>query len=199
MDYTTLTIVKTVLNNTTETTDDTLLARLITAVSRSIDRYVTGVNSGSDNYFLSEAVAGEVIRGQVDAQGRVVCYPHKSQINSIASLQYRRSPADTWTAAALSRIEIDGPTVRAWEYAGAYRGALSVAVSYNGGHATATAGLPADLVESATALAVRYYNEDRAGLADIIGVDQSGTLMYSKAWPLRVKEALNSYRRVIAW
>lgn len=198
MDYTTLAYAKAVLGNV-ETADDDLLGKAITAASRFLDHHCTGVfHSEADNYFELDDVADEEIRGQIDRQGRLLCHPHKSNVNSVAALAYRLSPRHDWESVELDLIEIDGGQVLAWtQFIG--RGQVRIKISYNGGLADDPDNLPADLREIANVLAVRFYREDKAGLSDAIGVAELGTLFYTKALPPRVVKMINTYMRVVPW
>jgi len=195
MDYTDLARVKRALGNT-ETGDDTLLGELITRASRAIDRKCC--NARADDYFAMAAVAGETLRNaQVDARGNLLCWPHKPVVTSIAALSYRSSPLSSWSDVNLDVVEVEGCRVTAWLKLP--RQKLTVLVSYTGGLGATVDDLPADLVEAATVLTVRFYREVKSGLTDTIGVAELGTLQYTKAWPSRVLDMLRPYMRVEPW
>jgi hypothetical protein len=59
--------------------------------------------------------------------------------------------------------------------------------------------LPADLIELATLLAARFYKEAETGLNDAIGVAELGTLIYTKAWPIRFVAMLEPFIRRVGW
>jgi len=200
MDYTTLERVKAALG-ATETTDDTLLERLVTAASREIDRRCTGVvRMDAVNYFELEDVADEMLRGFVDREGRIVCYPRKAQVNSVSSLAYRTSPMEAWVEVDSEAVVVEEAEVVSYVSAGGLRGKpLQILVSYNGGMAADEDGLPADLVEAATVLTARFYREARTGLTDSVGVAELGVLVYTKAIPVRVQDTLRRYERVVPW
>lgn len=197
MDYTDLSRVRAALGMEEESNaDDSLLAICITAASRAIDRRCTGVID-SDNYFELAEVAGEEIRGVVDRQGRIVCWPHKPWVQSVSALEVRRWPIQSWSALNVDTLEIDGGLIVAW--GGFDRGPARLRLSYTGGLASAIDDLPADLVEAGTVLAVRFYKEARSSLADISGMAELGTLQYTKAIPVRVVEMLRPYKRMAGW
>ena len=198
MDYTTLAYAKAVLDNV-EVADDDLLTKAIAAASRFIDHHCTGVfRPEADNYFELAEVADEQIRGLIDRQGRLLCHPRKSNVNSVAALAYRPSPRHDWENVEPDLIEIDGGRVLAWtQFFG--RGQVRLKISYSGGLAATPDELPADLREIANVLAVRFYREDKAGLSDAIGVTELGTLFYTKALPPRVVKMMTTYTRVIPW
>jgi hypothetical protein len=200
MDYTTLERVKAALG-ATETTDDTLLEGLVTAASREFDRRCTGVNRmDAVDYFELEDVADEMLRGFVDKEGRIVCYPRKGQVNSVSSLAYRTSPLEGWVEVDSEAVSIEGATVISWVSASGLRGKpLQILVSYNGGMAADVDELPADLIEAVTVLTARFYREARTGLTDSVGVAEVGVLVYTKAIPVRVLDTLRRYERVVPW
>ena len=195
MDYTTLVSVK-LVKDAQSVTDDTLMSKLITEASRTIDRYCAGGNLKSDNYFAFETITDELITGQVDSNGRIICRPRKPFVASISSFSYRSTPSSPWTTVDPAMIDISGYTVAAW--AGlATRGNVTVKATYSGGLSASTAGLPADIINAADLLAVRFYMEIKSGLADSIGVAETGMMMYTKALPIRLVEMLKPYKRVI--
>ena len=200
MDYTTLARVKASLGTAT-TQDDSLLAEKITAASREIDRFCSGVVSGSDNYFLLADVVDEQTRGWVQNNGRLACYPRKPAVNSVASLAYRAGPFASWVSVDTAQyVAFSGPTVEAWVDLRNLRGdPLQVQISYNGGYSAAADTLPLDLVEAATVLAIRFYREAKTGLTDSVGVAELGMLTYTKAIPIRVEKTLMRYQRIVPW
>jgi hypothetical protein len=198
MDYTTPALVKAALR-ITEPTDDTLLARLVTAASRAIDRKVTGApDSDAADYFELGAVADELLLGIVDQEGSLVCYPHKAAIAAVSALAHRRRPDEDWQTVPPARIEVERNRVVAWLDLGD-RAFRRVRISYTGGLAATQPELPADLVEAATLLAARFYREDESGLSDSVGVAELGQMMYTKAWPVRLVEMLRPFNRVPPW
>jgi len=199
MNYTTLERVKSEAIKTELNTDDDLIEILITSASRAIDRKITG-SAGAVNYFLMEDVADEVGRGIIDKDGSLRIAPHKPVINSIAAMSYRTTPAEEWTLIDSDLYYPDEQFAVAWGvFKGVYPGTSFVKISYNGGLAEEVADLPADLVELATMLATRYYKEAETGLTDAIGVAELGTLIYTKAWPVRALDMLQPFMRVVPW
>lgn len=198
MDYTTLAYCKSIIGNT-ETADDTLLGKAITAASRFLDRRCTGVDRlEAADYFALADVVDEEIKGQVDVKGRITCWPHKPVVNEVTALAYRRSPLQEWTSVDATLLEADGGQVVAWASL-RERGTLRVKLSYEGGLAETVDDLPADFVEIATVLAVRFYREDKSALSDAIGIADTGMMQYTKALPARVVEMMKPWRRVVPW
>lgn len=189
MDYTTLADVKSALG-ATATTDDILLAALITEASRAIDRHCAqAVNS--DNYFASQTLTDQEGRGLVSADGYLYCWPLKPLVTGVSALAYRLTPRSPWLDIDTSLIEVYGYTVKA--YTAGWRGNVQVKITYTGGFAT----LPADLKNVATLLTVRFYRELKSGVTDSIGVAELGTLQYTKALPVRMVEMLKPYVRQV--
>ncbi|MCL4863860.1 MAG: hypothetical protein KJZ93_30920 [Caldilineaceae bacterium] len=199
MEYTTKDLVKGELH-ATETTDDDLLAKAATRASRAIDRHCTGVVAqGSDNYFELASVADEVIQGQIDRKGNLLCWPRKPVVTAVSALSYRETPRENWQTVQTSDITFEGGVVTAWLGLSG-RGQMFVKISYTGGLAAIQEALPADFVEAATVLAGRYYREGEGGLTDSIGVADMGTpMIYTKAMPVRVRDMLTPYKRVVRW
>ena len=199
MDYTTLERVKLEAIKTGLNTDDDLIEILITSASRAIDRKITGSASVA-NYFLMEDVANEVGRGIIDKDGNLMIAPHKSVVNSIAAMSYRTTPAKEWTLIEEDLYYPDEQFAVAWGvFSGSYPGKVFFKISYNGGLAEEVDDLPADLVELATMLATRYYKEAETGLTDAIGVAELGTIIYTKAGPVRAMDMLQPFMRVVPW
>jgi hypothetical protein len=199
VDYTTIENVKSALH-ISETADDVLLARLITAASRTLD-LLCGRSNKATNYFMQEDVVDEVLIGRVNAMGHLMCWPHKAIVNSVLAISYRARPQDSWqvvdpTTIAVSRMI----TVEAWQTM-FYRPAAGyfTKISYNGGYSASTGLLPADFVEVATLLAGRFYREAETGMNDAMGIAELGTLTYTKALPQRVKEMIKNYTRTVPW
>ena len=211
MDYTTLTRVKqeihsmsVVVSGSTVTSgstiDDSLLSTLITAASRSWDRAVTSWVGASD-YFMTESITGEALEAQINYEGAIICYPHKPIIQSVAGFSYFNRPFDSVYTVDPSRIQINGPCVTAWpaNLSLDFPAKCRVSISYTGGSGSSVDDLPQDMVELVTLLATRFYRESETALSDAIGVAELGTMQYTKAWPQRVKEGLEHYRRRVGW
>lgn len=197
MDYTTVDRVKSALKIESSGAD-ALLATLVTASSRALDRLLTGAkNSASDDYLEQAAVADEVIRGRIDNAGLLHVWPRKPVVTAVTALAYRFSAREDWNDLELGYITFDDGEVIYWGIGG--RGEPLVKVSYTGGYATDVADLPADVIEAATVIAARYYREDESGLTDTIGVAEIGQQIYTKAWPVRVLAMVQPFRRVVGW
>lgn len=191
-DYASLSAVKAALGSN-ETTDDALLATLITQASRAIDRYCAGFTN-SDDYFIREAIANEQLLGNVAWDGSLYCWPCKPRVENVTAISYRFYPDGQWIAINTERVAVDGYTVIAWRVAPLGYGKVQVRISYVGGFDP----LPADLENATVLLSVRFYKEIKSGLTDSIGVAELGMLQYTKAFPARVIEMLRPYKRIVA-
>ena len=197
MDYTDLTRVKQAMDSK-ENAADAVLSDYITRASRLIDRLVVGLPNAND-YFKSETVVSEVLNnGVIDYAGRLMVYPHKPVVTAVSALSYRYSLASAYTDANIALVQ---PEYEGILYEGSlsYAERLYVKVSYTGGFATTISGLPEDIIELGTLMAVRLYKEARSGLGDSIGVAELGTLTYTKALPSRAREIINLYARIAPW
>ncbi len=200
MDYTTLARVKAEAIKTELTTDDALLALLITSASRAIDKKCTGVSySDCEDYFKLEAVSNELTRGQLSSNGSVLCAPRKPEIVSISAFSYKLVYNEDWITVNADYLEPDGQFARAHLGLSYYPQNVWIKISYTGGLGETVSDLPADLVEIATILCARFYKEAETGLNDTIGVAELATLIYTKAWPIRVLEMLEPFKRVVGW
>ena len=202
MDYTTLERVKQEMHiQSGSSVDDGLITLLVTAASRAWDRICTGVPD-SDNYFATEDVVGEKLTGQIDYQGEsIICYPHKPIINSVASFSYQNTIISKAYTVTGSRIECSGGRVIAypnsipWEFPRKCR----VTISYNGGLGVSGSSLPADMQEVVAILVARFYREAETGLADQIGVAELAQMVYTRAYPVRVVNTAEFYKRRVGW
>lgn len=196
MDYTTLARVK-AAEGGVETGDDTLLATFITNASRAIDRYCGGCNQALD-YFALKTVTNESETGRIDQFGCLHCWPRVAVVNSVTALAYRMSPQASWSSFDINQVTIEGAHVIAWSKLDRVERVL-VSISYQGGFGATVDTLPADLVEAATVMTIRFHREARTGMSDAVGVAELGMLTYTKAWPVRVTEMLAPFRRVVPW
>lgn len=200
MIYTSLDYVKSQIQ-TSRNTDDGQLLMLIEAASRAFDRKCTGVPDAVD-YFKLETVVSERLFGQADYLGQVIlCYPHKPIITACTAFSYQENITTELFTVLASRVECDGPKIRAYPSSipTGYPSRVRVVVSYTGGLGAVTADLPDDLQDMVALLAIRYYREAETGLSDSIGVAELSTMVYTKAWPTRVLENMQPYIRRVGW
>lgn len=199
MDYTSVARVKAHLR-VAVTTDDALLAVLVTAASRAIDRRCTQAAAADvADYFALETAITETLVAYPDQFGVLHVWPHKPVVASVTALAYRDTPMATWSSIATDRIQVLDAAVAAWPTATLLAMPYTAQITYSGGYATTVEGLPADLVEAATVLAARYYREAETGLTDALGIVEIGQLVYTKAIPERVADMLEPFKRRIPW
>jgi len=197
MDYTTLAKMKEAMDSQ-ETTQDPILADYITRASRLIDLLITGVPGASDYFSLATVTDQILSNGCIDYTGRITVYPHKYPVVSVSAMSYRYSLRDTWKTANVDHTAVEGEAV-------VYDGAVFpsdrvyVRISYSGGFSATPGGLPQDLLELATLMSVRLFKEARSGLGDAIGVAELGTMVYTKALPVRAVEIIRHYERIAPW
>ena len=203
MDYTTLERVKwEIKSKLSVTTDDALLAAMITSASRALDRRCTGVaDLSAHNYFQWEAVSNEKLNGLINSDGEIICYPHKPQIDTVTAFSYRKNIVETEYTVPVSRVSSEGCKVVAYpqNLPDEYPGKCKVTISYTGGFSGSAAGLPEDLQEICALLVIRFYREAESGMSDAIGVAEIGQLVYTKAWPQRVVDQLDTFIRRQGW
>jgi len=202
VDYTTLTRVKSEMKVASAVTvEDALLSTLITAASRAIDRWCTGVpDNEAVDYLKSETKTDEILPGQMSNHGVVLVYPHKPVVAAVSAFAYRQKPVDEWVTVDAARTWANGPLVEAYPSPALFLSSrCQVRITYTGGLASDVAALPADLVEAATLLSIRYYKESESGLNDAVGIAELATMIYTKAWPVRVLEQLQPFRRTVGW
>lgn len=203
MDYTTIEKVKQEIHAVSgSSVDDALLATMVTTASRAWDRICTMVPDAVD-YFALEDVTDETLTGQVDWQGQCIhCFPHKPIVNSVASFSYQASIVDTLYTVDPSRIDIRGGHVIAYPSTmqlNNFPSKCRITISYNGGLAVSGSGMPYDMQEAVTLLAIRFYREAETGVTDQIGVAELSTMIYTKAIPARVSALAEFYKRRAGW
>lgn len=65
-----------------------------------------------------------------------------------------------------------------------------------GWNTTSSTGVPDDIKECTIELAVRLWRARDAGYSDVVGIDQMGTAVVSRAIPASVRMILDNYRRI---
>ncbi|RJR09990.1 hypothetical protein C4588_04175 [Candidatus Parcubacteria bacterium] len=171
------------------------MGRIITAVSRAIDRHCSRMAISND-YFKLETVTDEQGKGIVSSDGNIFYWARKPKVQSVMAFAYRLAPYTSWIVSNTEYVEINGHMIKFWSSV-LSRGEIQIQMSYIGGLASTVDELPADIVEAAIVLVVRFYKEIKSGLGDTIGIAELGTLQYTKALPVRVVEMLKPYVRSI--
>ena len=200
MDYTDLTSVKNAMDSE-QSYKDTVLSDYITRASRTLDRIATSQPVGSDNYFMQEDIVDEFLsNAAIETGGILTVWPHKPVINSVLSMSYKYSLNASWITCDMTRVLAQQDAV-IFEGACSWAERVYVQISYNGGLGKTVADLPKDFINVATVEAVRLYKEARAGMSDVVGVVELGTVTYTKAFPSQVLDMLNAggYARTARW
>jgi hypothetical protein len=201
MDYTTVANLKLAMH-VDQPTDDTLLAMVVTAASRALDRLCTGVGDQSaHNYFALETKTDEKLIGQLTKDGKIICFPHKPNIISVSSFYYQENVTTTEYSVPVARIDMIAGKVIAYpdNLSIYFPRRLKVRLSYQGGFSGSTAGLPEDLQDICTMLGARFYREAETGYSDVIGIAELATKIYTKAWPLRALFQIDTFERKVGW
>lgn len=193
--------------------DAALIGGLVTAVSRDVDHYLTGVpygNNSPDGYLQLQDVASERCFGRIDNHGKLHIWPHKPVITAVSAISYQWQPRDTPTTVDLLDVLLRGGKVEAflqqlavpgssWRGPAQAPAEVQVTISYTGGLSATVANLPADLQLAVRDLVIRTYREERAGIADAIGVGDLGVMTYTKQMPVRIARQLQPYKRLVGW
>lgn len=206
MDYTTPNFVLQAMMSG-ETADDIsnsqlgLIQRQITAVSRMIDHHCA--NYEIDNYFAKETFTDAQVNGVISCAGKLVCWPPKPNVVSVSALSVAKFRGGALAQVSVSNVFINRNVVETYNLSLTCVENPYVLLSYVGGmgeeagEGELPSGLPADVVEAATVLAARFYKESSTGLADTIGIAETGERVYTKAWPVRVLEMLKPFVRTV--
>lgn len=198
MDYTSVTRVRAALRTTaTNTAMDSLIASLITSVSRWLDAVLAQVPTAPD-YLKLETVTDEQLEGDADIEGTLVLFPHKVTVVSASGIQYRKNPREAWTVGDASLLEVSGGNVvKYWGELPRFH--YQAKLTYVGGLAATTESLPADVLQCATVLVVRALSDVEAGESDVVGTQDGGQLLYTKTIPEKVRANLEPYFRRVRW
>lgn len=175
---------------------DTVLADLATRASRWLDdtcQHAKGFNQ--------ETVTDEQLRGIIDNDGNLVFAVKKAVANSITALAWGTNPTNFTTldkTYCWAEWGLKGSHVVKWLGGGLQyyrRYPIIVKVSYSGGYAS----VPEDLVHAAIIMAARAFKSRQAGFADVVGVAELGTLMFSKLAPAHVMLTIKNHKRTGHW
>ena len=171
----------------------TVMAGLVTAASRAIDRHC-------QQRFSQESYSGQVLRGVVDADGVLICYPPVPTMSAPTSAAYRAGGTATWQALPSLDVETanHGCTVRALglDLSALRFQRVQVQLSYTGGWASSDA-LPDEFATAATALAWWLYQK-RSAPQEKTAIPELGVLIIPGNWPGWLRDMLAPYVRVTA-
>lgn len=192
--YTTPELIKTYLD-TSGSADDALLATCAEAVSRAIDSYCLQT-------FSAQTLTDAVLRGQIDRDGLLRCWPDAPTMSAPSAAAYRIGASVSWQSLSTDPSYWDieqrpsGATVRVLGVSlGQWRGQrVQLKLSYTSGYADRTA-LPADLAWYATLAAASEYKKREAAGGDQVAIPSLGTVTTPRDWPPHVTRGLAAYVR----
>lgn len=180
---------------TSPVNEASVMARLITAASREIDRWCQQ-NFSVDTYTNRQAVAV-----RIDREGLPMVWVDSPTITTLVAVSFRLGASTTTLPATLTNAETTdaahGASIALYnEHYGAYRAqTVKAYVSYTGGYAN-LAALPNDFVYAMDALCWWLYQK-RMSAVDPQAMPDSGIVYPSQSWPRFVREMFAPYRRVV--
>lgn len=193
-DYTTPALVFAFGNSAGTATDPvneaTVMASLVTGMSRAIDSYC-------GQAFSQATYAAQVLRAQVDQEGVLTCYPAVPEISAISSADY--GGGGQYTTLQTSALDIEqnsfGCVVRTFGGVyGAQRGRrVVIRLSYTGGWANLAAA-PADFEWAMRSLCWWAYQK-RSAPSDKTAIPDLGVLIIPGSWPPHIKQMFKPYVR----
>lgn len=206
-DYTTIADVKQ-YNNSNQTTNDALLAELITAMSREIDAFI---NQGLAETTLANATYNAVI----DGDGLLTCYPPFNQVNSVTSFAWKMPFELAYNSLSTTMVEIEnqpnGSIVRYLDpsficYRQSVKGRLKIQLSGDAGYPVSTvvssgsnisqqvAQVPKEIQLACNRLVVWKLKQKSAGDNDQkTAMPALGQVIIPMSWPVDVSRTLSQY------
>jgi hypothetical protein len=173
--------------------EQTVMAEAVTAVSRGIDRHC-------HQDFSVETYTLRRLRGKVDQDGILTCYPPAPTISAVTAIEYRVGGATVWIAGDATNADaeehIHGATVRllGLNLINLRSARIDVRLSYTGGYADRDA-LPDDLAWAARA-AAWYEFQRRSAPLDKTAMPSMGIVVIPGDWPKHITERLQRYVKV---
>lgn len=192
-DYCTPDAVKQYLDAGGGTADDTLLARLCTAVSRAIDTYTRQI-------WYEQLYAPLQIEALIDRDGALVCWPGVPTISTLTSASYRIGRGPSWLSASVAANDIDVLERRSGVQLTLLAGDLgrwrdqrvALRLSMTAGYASAD-DLPADLAWYASLAAAAEYKKREAAGGDATAMPGIGPMNVPRDWPPHIVRGLRPY------
>ena len=172
----------------------TVMASLVTAMSRAIDTYCSQAFSLT-TYTL------ESYRALVDQEGVLTCYPPVPTMTTPTAADWRPGRSSSWTALDTSRLDVEtnpfGCVVRTLDSSYlSWRGArVQLRLSYSGGWAN-LAAVPADFEWAMRALCWWAYQK-RSAPQDTTAIPDLGVLIVPGTWPPYIRELFKDYVRQV--
>jgi hypothetical protein len=174
--------------------ESTVMANLVTGMSRAIDSYCNQV-------FYTQAYVQQQLRALVDQEGILTCYPPVPAMQAPSAADWRLARSSNWTALDASTLDVEqnvfGCVVRALGGGlAAYRGArLQVRLTYTGGWAS-LAGVPSDFEWAMRSLCWWAYQK-RSAPSERTAIPDLGVLIIPGSWPKHIRELFRDYVRQV--
>lgn len=170
-----------------------MATKIIPSLSRMIDNYC-------EQAFSLATYTDKILKGVVDADGVLTCYPSVPTMTTPTATEYRYGNLANWLSLSGADVieQNHGCIVR---FLGgsllAIRGKrIQVRMSYEGGYAD-LASLPEDLRGAARGLAW-YEFQRRSAPMDQSAIPELGVVIIPGNWPANYRRVLDDYRKVIA-
>lgn len=172
----------------------TVMARIVTAVSRTIDERC-------DLAFSRETYTNQRLYGRLTEHGVLSVALPTVEVSNVTALAARQSPLDTWRTLDVGTVDLDNRTYGATLFADAtillssrrIGRPLQIQISYTAGYASA-ASMPADLRWAAQA-AAWYEFQRRSAPQDTTAMPAMGVVIIPKDWPPHILNRLKPYTR----
>lgn len=197
-DYTTAALTFAFGNSAGTATDPvneaTVMASLITAMSRAIDTYC-------NQDFSIATYSQQLLRALIDQDGLLTCYPPVPTMTTPTAADWRLGSSSTWSTLDTSNLDVEinafGCVLRnvntRFMY---YRGArVQMRISYSGGYAN-LAALPADFEWAMRALCWWAYQK-RSAPGDTTAIPDLGVLIIPGNWPPYIRELFKPFVRQV--
>ena len=172
----------------------TVMAGLITGMSRAIDQYCNQV-------FYTNAYTDEVLRAVVDVEGVLTCYPAVPTMSAPTAASYRRGASSSWVSLDTTLLDVEqntfGCVVRTLDQTFlTLRGTrLQMRLTFTGGWAN-LAAVPSDFEWAMRALCWWAYQK-RSAPIDATAIPEFGQLIIPSNWPGHIKQMFRNYLRQV--
>jgi hypothetical protein len=171
----------------------TVMAGLITGMSRAIDAYC-------NQAFSAQAYADQALRAVVDQEGVLTCYPPVPTMAQPTAASYRRGASSSWVSLDAALLDVEdnafGCVVRTLDqsFLSMRGGRLLMRLSYTGGWAN-LAAVPGDFEWAMRALSWWAYQKRTAPTDPT--VTEFGQLVVPGNWPPHIKGMFRNYVRQV--
>lgn len=146
-----------------------------------------------------ESVSAEMHKVKADKNGDLTFALNKTPVNAIQAISYQGMPFEDVYNIVPERAWFEDGSYIVHVFTGRDVPSLpltlaKVTVTYAGGYTPDT--MPADIKRSTASIAARLWKEKDSGFSDMIGNQEMGTFIYSKAVPPDVISMLQRHKRV---